>query len=59
MYELIGSICAVFQELADMVWGFPTNWDWYANLPIIGELPLVIILLVGTGMAEKRLRCLV
>ena len=50
MYELIGSICAVFQELADMVWGFPTNWDWYANLPIIGELPLVIILLVGTGV---------
>ena len=59
MYELIGGICAAFQELADMVWEFPTNWDWYANLPIIGELPLVIILLVGTGMAEKRLRCLV
>ena len=50
MYELIGSICAVFQELADLVWGFPTNLKWYANLPIIGELPLVIILLVGTGI---------
>ena len=50
MYELIGSICAVFQELADLVWGFPTNLEWYASLPIIGELPLVIILLVGTGI---------
>lgn len=50
MYELIGSICAVFQELADLVWGFPTNLKWYAGLPIIGELPLVIILLVGTGI---------
>ena len=50
MYELISSICVVFQELADWVWGFPTNLKWYAGLPIIGELPLVIILLVGTGI---------
>ncbi|WP_027407019.1 sodium:alanine symporter family protein [Anaerovibrio sp. RM50] len=50
MYELIGSICAIFQDLADLVWGFPTNLEWYASLPIIGELPLVIILLVGTGI---------
>ena len=50
MYELISSICAVFQNLADLVWGFPTNLDWYAQIPIIGELPLVIILLVGTGI---------
>ena len=50
MYELIRNICVVFQNLADMVWGFPTNVEWYARLPIIGELPLVIILLVGTGM---------
>ncbi|MBQ2047367.1 MAG: sodium:alanine symporter family protein, partial [Schwartzia sp.] len=50
MYELIKSICALFQELADLVWGFPTNIKWYAGLPIIGELPLVIILLVGTGI---------
>ena len=50
MYELIGSICAIFQDLADLVWGFPTNLEWYSSLPIIGELPLVIILLVGTGI---------
>lgn len=50
MYELIGSICAVFQTMADLVWGFPTNLEWYASLPIIGELPLVIILLVGSGV---------
>lgn len=49
MYEMVNSICAIFQELADLVWGFPTNLDWYASLPIIGNLPLVIILLVGTG----------
>ena len=50
MYELVGNICAVFQALADLVWGFPTNFQWYAALPLLGELPLVIILLVGTGI---------
>ncbi len=50
MYEFIGGICAIFQNLADLVWGFPTNLEWYARLPMIGELPLVIILLVGTGI---------
>ena len=50
MYGVIESVCALFQELADLVWGFPTNFEWYASIPIIGELPLVIILLVGTGL---------
>jgi AGCS family alanine or glycine:cation symporter len=50
MYELISIVCSIFQDLADLVWGFPTNIEWYARLPIIGELPLVIILLVGTGI---------
>lgn len=50
MYETVNDICALFQELADLVWGFPTNMDWYADIPIIGDLPLVIILLVGTGL---------
>ena len=50
MYGLISSICSVFQNLVDWVWGFPTNVEWYASLPIIEELSLVIILLVGTGI---------
>ena len=50
MYELVGNVCAVFQALADLVWGFPTDFEWYAGIPVIGELPLVIILLVGTGI---------
>ncbi|MBQ7568350.1 amino acid carrier protein [bacterium] len=50
MREFIGSVCAFFQNLADMIWGFPTNLAWYKSIPVLGELPLVIILLVGTGM---------
>lgn len=50
MENFIGEICAVFQALSDMVWDFPTNFAFYRELPIIGNLPLVIILLVGTGV---------
>lgn len=50
MKDLIGNICEVFQELSDLIWGFPTNLTWYKSLPIIGEVPFVIILLVGTGI---------
>lgn len=32
------------------VLGFPTNFDWYANIPILGNFSLAIILLVGTGI---------
>ena len=50
MENFIGEICAVFQALSDMVWEFPTNFAFYQKLPIIGNLPLVILLLVGTGV---------
>ena len=54
MYELIGGICAFFQKLTDLIWGFPTNLAWYKSLPIIGELPFVIIFLLGTGLYFTR-----
>ena len=50
MENFIGEICAIFQALSDMVWEFPTNFAFYQKLPIIGNLPLVILLLVGTGI---------
>ncbi|MBR2519409.1 MAG: amino acid carrier protein [Selenomonadaceae bacterium] len=50
MNELIGDICSIFQQLSDLIWDFPTNLDWYRAIPVIGELPFVIIFLVGTGI---------
>ncbi|MBQ7502379.1 sodium:alanine symporter family protein [bacterium] len=50
MKEFIYAVCAFFQEAADFIWGFPTNFDWYANLPIIGNLPFVIILMLASGV---------
>lgn len=50
MNELIGNVCAVFQKAADLIWEFPTNLAWYKSIPLLGQLPLVIILLLGTGL---------
>ena len=50
MHEFIVQACALFQYLADLIWDFPTNLPSYASLPIIGQLPFVIILLVGSGI---------
>lgn len=50
MKEFIYAVCAVFQKLSDFIWDFPTNLDIYANLPIIGKLPFVIILLLASGV---------
>lgn len=50
MENFIGEVLAIFQALSDFVWEFPTNFAWYSELPIIGKLPLVILLLVGTGV---------
>ena len=50
MHEFIVQACALFQYLADVIWDFPTNFTWYASLPIIGQMPFVIILLVGSGI---------
>lgn len=50
MRELIGGVCAFFQKLTDLIWGFPTNLEWYKSIPVLGELPLVIIMLLGTGL---------
>lgn len=50
MNEWIGQVCGVFQQISDSIWDFPTNFDWYRAIPVIGELPLVVIFLVGTGI---------
>ena len=36
--------------VSDFLWEFPTNFSWYANIPVIGNFSLAIILLVGSGI---------
>lgn len=50
IFEAINSIFDFIGPLSDLLWEFPTNLNWYANLPLIGNLSLAIIVLVGSGL---------
>ena len=50
IFESINSIFAFVGPLSDFLWDFPTNFEWYANIPILGNFSFAIILLVGSGI---------
>lgn len=50
LFDVINEICAKIQVVSDLFWNFPTNFDWYANIPILGNFSLAIILLIGSGI---------
>ncbi len=53
MQEVFGTINKVFSfvgPLSDFLWDFPTNFEWYRNIPLLGNFSFAIILLLGSGM---------
>ncbi len=50
LFDIINAICGKIQIVSDLFWSFPTNLDWYANIPILGNFSLAIILLIGSGI---------
>ena len=36
--------------IGDILWVFPQNFQWYADIPVIGDIPFAILLLVGMGI---------
>ena len=50
LFDVINMVCGKIQVVSDLFWDFPTNFDWYANIPILGNFSLAIILLVGSGI---------
>lgn len=50
IFDLINAVCGKIQIVSDLFWDFPTNFDWYANIPILGNFSLAIILLIGSGI---------
>jgi len=53
MEQLFSAINNVFRfvtPVSDFFWAFPTNFDWYASIPVLGNFSLAIILLVGSGI---------
>ena len=50
LFQAVNAICGKIQIVSNLFWDFPTNFDWYAKIPILGNFSLAIILLVGTGI---------
>ncbi|WP_346880137.1 amino acid carrier protein [Clostridium sp. UBA3061] len=49
-FNSINKIFEFIVPVADFLWDFPTNFQWYSNIPIIGKFSLAILLLVGSGI---------
>ncbi|MBP3886519.1 MAG: amino acid carrier protein [Cellulosilyticum sp.] len=50
IFQAINNVFSFVIPISDFLWEFPTNFDWYANIPILGNFSLAIILLVATGI---------
>lgn len=50
IFETINEIFAFIGPLSDFLWDFPTNVEWYANIPLLGNFSFAIILLLGSGI---------
>ncbi len=50
IFEAINSIFSFIGPLSDFLWDFPTNFEWYAKIPVLGNFSLAIILLLGSGI---------
>lgn len=50
IFEAVNNVFGFIGPVSDFLWDFPTNFEWYAKIPILGNLSLAIILLVGSGL---------
>ena len=47
VFEAINGVFSFIGPLSDFLWDFPTNFDWYSSIPILGNISFAIILLLG------------
>ncbi len=50
IFESVNHFFEFIVPIADFLWDFPTNFQWYANIPILGKFTFAILLLVGSGI---------
>ena len=50
IFESINGIFAFVGPLSDFLWDFPTNFEWYSSIPLLGNFSFAIILLLGSGI---------
>lgn len=50
IFESINKVFSFVGPLSDFLWDFPTNFEWYRNIPLLGNFSFAIILLLGSGI---------
>ena len=50
LFEGINNVFRFVTPVSDLLWDFPTNLSWYADIPILGNLSLAVMLLMGSGL---------
>jgi len=50
LFQSINDFFAFVQPISDAVWDFPTQFEWYSQIPITGQLSFPVILLLGIGL---------
>lgn len=50
MLQKVNDFFGFLGPITDMAWEFPRNYEWYGNIPILGQFSLAIIMLIGCGI---------
>ena len=50
LFDMVNQLFAGAVPVADFLWDFPTNFEWYANIPILGNFSVAILLLLGGSL---------
>ena len=50
LFDAINNVFRFVTPVSDFFWDFPTNLDWYAAIPMLGNFSLAVLLLVGSGI---------
>lgn len=50
IFNMINNVFSFVTPLSDFLWDFPTNFEWYKSIPVLGNFSFAIILLLGSGL---------
>ncbi|QHI72408.1 alanine/glycine:cation symporter family protein [Aminipila terrae] len=50
LFDAVNAFFAFIVPISDFLWEFPTNFEWYAQIPVLGNFALSILILAGAGI---------
>ena len=50
IFYFIDLVVSIIGPVSDFFWEFPTNFEWYSSIPVLGEFSFSTFILVGSGI---------